>query len=67
MKRQDEDHERVCSLCRYSSAISGREEMLCSKKGIISPEYSCRAFIYDPLKRVPKRLPKVELPELPQI
>ncbi len=62
-----DDEEKYCSLCRFSSEITGREEMLCRKKGIVQREFSCRSFIYDPLKRVPRRAPVLEIPELPEI
>lgn len=65
--RKNDDEERTCSFCRYSSAVCGREEMLCRRKGIVPREFSCRAFIYDPLKRVPRRAPAIDLPELPQV
>ena len=29
------------------------EKILCAKKGVVSRAGSCRAFRYDPLKRVP--------------
>jgi hypothetical protein len=31
--------------------------ILCAKKGIMSPQESCRRFIYDPFKRVPEKTP----------
>ena len=33
------------------------ETILCPKRGVVVPYYSCRKFFYSPLKRVPKRLP----------
>ena len=34
-------------------AFYGEEKVLCAKKGVVSRTGSCRAFRYDPLKRVP--------------
>lgn len=47
--------ERVCSLCVHAGQTCG-EQMLCAKRGFVSPDGSCRRFRYDPLKRVPSRL-----------
>ena len=67
MKKKIDAEERVCAFCRLSTAICGRDEMLCQKKGIVPLDYSCRAFGYDPLKRVPRRVPSPDMPELPEI
>ena len=46
------DIEKHCIWCQLSTdAGSGR--LLCTKKGIVSPDCSCRKFSYDPLKRIP--------------
>ncbi|MBQ1371776.1 MAG: hypothetical protein IIY70_02475 [Oscillospiraceae bacterium] len=46
--------ERVCSLCAHAGQTCG-EQMLCAKRGFVSPDGSCRRFRYDPLKRIPSR------------
>ena len=46
--------ERVCSLCVHAGQTCG-EQMLCAKRGFVSPDGSCRRFRYDPLKRTPKK------------
>ena len=54
--------ERVCSYCLYGANLD-EDQILCSKKGIRSPDDKCRKFKYDPLKRVPpKGLLEEELP-----
>ena len=65
--KQNTDEERSCAFCRFAQPVTDRDEMLCRKKGIVPGEYSCRAFIYDPLKRVPRRAPAIDLPELPEV
>lgn len=34
--------------------------ILCPKKGIMNPEDKCFHFKYDPLKRIPKKKPKLQ-------
>lgn len=46
--------EPRCAYCRKGRTIS-EEEVACVKKGIVAPEDHCRAFVYDPLRRVPPR------------
>ena len=46
--------EPRCAYCRRGQQINDRE-VACVKRGIVPVEYQCRAFQYDPLKRVPPR------------
>lgn len=48
------DQEPRCAYCQRGTLL-GSDKILCIKKGILSPEHSCRKFRYDPLKRVPPR------------
>ena len=48
------DIEPRCAYCKKGNALSDRE-VICVKRGIVAAEDSCRAFRYDPLKRVPPR------------
>lgn len=53
----------ACKYCEHVLQILGDDKMLCGKKDVVSSADKCRAFIYDPLKRVPKRpkpLEKIE-------
>ena len=43
-----------CAYCQRGQLINERE-VACVKKGIVNMEDHCRAFKYDPLKRVPPR------------
>ena len=55
MKIKSDNIDRICKYCEHSTEISVSEEVLCSKKGVVSPDYICRKFIYDPFKRIPRR------------
>ena len=44
----------LCEYCRHAKTLSGGD-MLCSRRGIVSGDYSCARFRYDPLKRSPKK------------
>ena len=63
MKKKNEDTPKQCEFCQFASALSVGDDMLCEKKGITPKEYFCRHFVYDPLKRVPRRLPEIPVPE----
>ena len=49
------DIEPRCAYCAKAAYRVNENEVLCRKKGIVSPEYHCRAFRYDPLRREPPR------------
>ena len=53
--------EPACAYCRKGKLTGGRSMVLCTKKGVVAPDYSCHRFLYDPLKRTPKKAPS--LPE----
>ncbi len=46
--------EPRCAYCARGRALDV-EQVACPKKGVMSAGSSCRAFRYDPLKRVPPR------------
>lgn len=51
------DISKKCAFCEYASKTLDEEKMLCKKKGVVHADYSCHAFRYDLMKRLPKRLP----------
>jgi len=58
-----EKEYRLCMNC--SRAVSaGEDEMLCTRKGIVSKGSCCGAFQYDPLKREPLRAKRPDFSEL---
>lgn len=61
--KKNSDTPKICELCRFAEAISETEDMLCRHKGTVDKEYSCRKFVYDPLKRVPRKLPELIIPD----
>jgi hypothetical protein len=42
-----------CEYCQYGTSL-GYNEVACSKRGIMDAIGACRAFRYEPTKRVPK-------------
>ena len=46
-----------CTVEKYTDVVPDPplegEQILCPKKGVVTPAGSCRSFRYDPLKRVP--------------
>ncbi len=55
--------EPACGYCERGTVSKDGNMVLCESKGVVAPFYSCRKFVYAPLKRVPKRsrpLPKYD-------
>lgn len=46
--------EPRCAYCKRGARLD-ELRVMCVKKGIVLPNGACRAFRYDPLKRVPPR------------
>lgn len=55
--------EPRCAYCKRSAALN-EEQVICLKKGVVSAGENCRAFRYDPLKRVPPKPAALELGKL---
>ena len=49
----------ACEYCAHGRKATDPRMILCEKKGVVSPDYRCRKYEYDPLLRVPKRRPKL--------
>lgn len=55
--------EPRCAYCRRGTDLNP-EQIICRKKGVVSPGEHCRAFRYDPLKRIP---PKPLMPDFDKL
>ncbi|MGN1003890.1 MAG: hypothetical protein ACI4O5_03560 [Oscillospiraceae bacterium] len=55
--------EPRCVYCKRGAALD-EEQVICLKKGVVPAGGSCRAFRYDPLKRVPPKPAALELGKL---
>lgn len=53
--------EPACAYCERGQYSSDSKSVLCPKRGVVSPDYSCRSYVYAPLKREPRGVN----PELP--
>ena len=47
--------EPKCEYCKNGTPSSDGKKVLCAKVGLLEPDFSCKKFSYDPLKRVPKK------------
>lgn len=45
---------RSCSYC-VNAAKVGEDQVICSKRGVVSSQFACRKFRYDPCKRIPRK------------
>lgn len=54
------DIDPYCVYCAHGNKLNDREVM-CIKQGVVTPDYSCRKFQYDPLKRTPPKPARLDL------
>ena len=47
--------EPACEYCELGQTAQDNRMVLCKYKGVVPLHFSCRKFIYTPLKRIPKR------------
>ena len=58
-KRKQEDENKCCAYCEYAESTEDESIMLCSKKGKVEADHSCRKFSYDLLKRKPRVMTQI--------
>lgn len=46
--------EKSCQYCSHGAKLND-EQILCVKKGVVTPTSKCRKFCYDPCKRIPAK------------
>lgn len=44
-----------CEYCENGQRSADGQQVFCRRKGVVAPGGHCRAYVYDPLKRVPFR------------
>lgn len=49
-----------CGYCKYGQVCRGTDTVVCLKRGLSTTDEHCRAFKYDPIKRIPKKRPTIE-------
>ncbi len=49
------NYDCICAFCEKSANVYDQDYMVCKQRGIVAKDFSCRKFIYDPLKRIPPR------------
>lgn len=49
--------EPKCEYCKHGRLSADNDKILCPKLGVLSRDFSCKKFSYDPLKRMPSALP----------
>ncbi len=43
---------RSCQYCVFSAELD-KEQLLCTKRGVVPADHQCRKFRYSPCKRIP--------------
>ena len=61
--------EKICAYCEHGKSIHGTDDIICPKKGLVRADYSCKKFLYSPLRRTPPKpfepdFKGLELPKL---
>lgn len=51
----DDNITPACEYCSFGTASADPSKILCMKKGVMPPEFACRLFQYEPLKRKPRK------------
>ena len=50
----------ACKYCAFGTPAPATDEILCRRKGVVSPDGHCRRYKYDVLKRIPRVGPELE-------
>ena len=55
MSNRLEDIDNICKNCENATILSNPDEVLCSKNGIVKPNYKCSKYSLDVIKIKPRR------------
>ena len=47
--------QKVCLYCKHAKGTIGKDDVLCPYKGVVSFDFKCMRYKYDPLNRDVKR------------
>lgn len=56
----DPSIRKMCSYCQHGTKIPAGEDVICPYKGLVSYDYVCRKYLYDPTRRIRKRTKKMQ-------
>ncbi len=46
----------ICATCKFATKLHASEDFMCSKKGMVSPDFTCRRYAFNHLiNRPPKK------------
>ncbi len=47
---------KTCATCKFATVLCSTDDIICQKKGLVSPDFNCKHYDYNRLlKRPPKR------------
>jgi len=49
----------ACKNCLNGRISPSGDRILCIRNGVVGPDYSCKKYRYNPLNRVPMRMPNL--------
>lgn len=52
---KEKSYSDKCEICLRGRPAPDGKHLLCFRKGVVEPDFHCRGFKYDPLKRKPVR------------
>ena len=58
-RKKELDCQKICLFCENASQLKDTEDVICRLKGVVSSDFCCRKFVYDPLKREPSPRPVI--------
>lgn len=57
--------EKSCAYCTHGTKIDD-DQILCTKRGVVSVGHKCRKFKYDPCKRIPSKFKALDFDKYDQ-
>lgn len=45
----------MCIYCEHGKKIMATEDIVCSKNGLVKPDFCCKKFKYTPINRIPPK------------
>jgi hypothetical protein len=62
--KENSEISKICETCMFASPLHAVEELMCKKKGLVSPGFTCKHYSLNHLIKHPRKRRKINTAHL---
>ena len=55
LSKEDNEISKICATCKFATSMHSVDDLMCSKKGLVAPDFSCKHYYLNHLIKRPPR------------